>query len=140
MNKKLKNIRSSALRCTRSATGKITGIGVDIESINRIKNSLSKFSKHRLKEIFTESELDYAFSKKDPWPHLAARFCAKEAVVKALGKPKGLTLGKIEIISGPKGRPEVKISPHFLRGRTVKISISHSSGFAIAAAACTEKN
>ena len=72
------------------------GIGTDIESVDRFKK-LDR-SEHRifLERVFTREEIDYSYSKDSPAAHLAARFAAKEAAVKALStftkKPMEITL------------------------------------------------
>ena len=60
------------------------GIGIDIEDINRFKKYSLKKDLDFLKTIYSENELEYCFSKKSPAKHLAVRFCAKEAFIKAL--------------------------------------------------------
>ena len=55
-------------------------IGVDIEDIERFKGKSEEF----LHRVFTDLELEYCLKFSKPESHLAARFCAKEAVVKAL--------------------------------------------------------
>ncbi len=59
------------------------GIGVDIESISRFRRL--NFSKNRkfYEKIFTKREIDYCRSKRNSSQHFAARFCAKEAFIKA---------------------------------------------------------
>lgn len=62
----------------------MTGIGIDLLAIDRLERALER--RPRLAErLFTEEELAYAASRARPGQHLAARFCAKEAVTKALG-------------------------------------------------------
>jgi holo-[acyl-carrier protein] synthase len=66
------------------------GVGVDIVEVDLFREKLSERS-DLLSGLFTAAELDYARSMKRPWLHLAARFAAKEALLKALGT--GLTDG-----------------------------------------------
>lgn len=61
----------------------IIGIGTDIVEINRIKEAVHKWGKRFLYRIYTENELFYCYQKKNPFPHLAGRFAAKESVIKA---------------------------------------------------------
>ena len=59
-------------------------VGIDLLEIERLERALQR--RPRLAErLFTEAERDYAASRARPGQHLAARFCAKEAVAKALG-------------------------------------------------------
>jgi holo-[acyl-carrier protein] synthase len=60
------------------------GIGVDVVEIERFRQSLARTPSMR-ERLFTETELAYVAPKNDPVPSLAARFAAREAVMKALG-------------------------------------------------------
>jgi len=111
-------------------------IGVDIVEIARLEKAITRHGEDFLKRIYTDSELKL-YRKK--LPSLAARFAAKEAVVKALGKPaKAISLKEIEVLSGPGGQPLVN-----LYGRTqqqaeglgigrLAVTISHSKEYAVA--------
>jgi len=111
-------------------------IGVDIESIARFKDLERKKSKNFLAKIFTADEIKYCFSKKAPWPHLAAQFCAKEAVFKAVNSLSKETpaLNQIEISNTLTGVPIAK-----LKGYNIKISLSHCEDKAIAFAIAEKK-
>ncbi len=112
------------------------GIGVDLELISRFKDLNLKKNSKFLNKIFTEKEMDYCFSKKAVAQHLAVRFAAKEAIVKAISSldKKILSLNKIEIIRNANGVPVVN-----LKGCDVKISLSHCKGQAIAFAIVKKK-
>lgn len=69
----------------------IRGIGIDLVQIPRMRRVVERWQDRFLQRVFTEEELAYCRSRKDPIPHLAARFAAKEAGLKALGT--GLRLG-----------------------------------------------
>lgn len=60
------------------------GIGIDLVDIERFRRSLERTPSMRTR-LFTAVELDYVAPKVDPVPSLAARFAAREAVMKALG-------------------------------------------------------
>jgi holo-[acyl-carrier protein] synthase len=60
------------------------GIGVDVVEIERFRRSLARTPSMR-ERLFTASELAYVEPKSDPVPSLAARFAAREAVMKSLG-------------------------------------------------------
>jgi holo-[acyl-carrier protein] synthase len=62
----------------------MTGVGIDLLEIDRLERALAR-APHLADRLFTEEELAYAASRARPGQHLAARFCAKEAVSKALG-------------------------------------------------------
>lgn len=69
----------------------IKGIGVDLAQISRLRGVVERWSDRFLRRVFTEAEIAYCHRRRDPIPHLAARFAAKEATLKALGT--GLSLG-----------------------------------------------
>ncbi len=62
----------------------IVGLGNDIIENERIRNMYQKFGNRFLERIFSEEEIDYCLSHRDPIPHLAVRFAVKEAAIKAL--------------------------------------------------------
>jgi holo-[acyl-carrier protein] synthase len=67
------------------------GIGVDLVNIPRMRDVIARWDDRFLRRVFTEGEIAYCRSRRDPVPHFAARFAAKEAAMKALGT--GLSLG-----------------------------------------------
>jgi len=78
-------------------------VGLDLLEIERLERALRR--RPRLAErVFTDAELAYARERARPAQHLAARFCAKEAVAKALGL-RGWAFGDVEVVatSGPPG-------------------------------------
>lgn len=116
----------------------IIGIGTDIIEIKRIKNAAEK-GKRFLERVFTVGELDYSNQKKDPYPSLAARFAAKEAVMKALGTGfQGISWQDIEVVGDEKGKPIIVLhggAAEVAGGNGIKqmlITLSHSREFATA--------
>jgi holo-[acyl-carrier protein] synthase len=64
----------------------IIGTGIDIVEVARLRKIIAGKSGTRfIERVFTEEERRFCLARKDPAPHLAARFAAKEAVFKALG-------------------------------------------------------
>ena len=62
----------------------MSGVGIDLLEVERLERALER--RPRLAErVFTDAERAYAAARARPGMHLAARFCAKEAVAKALG-------------------------------------------------------
>lgn len=119
-------------------------IGIDIIDIERIKNTVLRTPRF-LSRVFTRQELDYCFSKKDPYPSLAVRFAAREAVRKL--DPafiSGILFHEVEVFILKDGRPELHLHGTALeRCREYKIanlsiSLSHSKGQAIAAVIATK--
>ena len=108
----------------------ILGIGNDIIEIERIRKSIDTHGLRILSKLFTTKEQDYCLKHKDPVPHFAGRFSAKEAIVKALGTGFGEHASwlDIEILNEPNGKPTVHFSNVMeakLKGTTVMVSISH---------------
>ena len=92
-----------------SAAGQATGsaIGIDLVDIQRFAEVLERRPQVR-KRLFTEGELAYANAARSPNARLAARFAAKEAVMKALGIGLGACgFTEIEVIRHDSGRPEL---------------------------------
>jgi len=116
----------------------IAGIGVDIVSVERIKKLYEKFSMRFLNRVFNEREIHYCFRHSNPFPHLAARFAAKEAFIKAFKKSAGLRLKDIEIISNVDGSPDI-VLPEAFRER-IFLSISHEQNHAIAFVVVSKEN
>jgi holo-[acyl-carrier protein] synthase len=113
------------------------GLGIDLLEIERLERALER--RPRLAErVFTDDELAYARARARPGRHLAARFAAKEAVVKALGTP-GFGLRDIEIVAAPDaaGPPTVRLAGRAAEsaaGREVTVSLTHSRESAAAVA------
>lgn len=123
----------------------IIGIGTDIIEIKRIKNAAEK-GKGFLERVFTVGELAYAMQKKDPYPSLAARFAAKEAVMKALGTGfSEISWQDIEVVSNEKGKPVIGLQGGAaeIAGNSgikqILITLSHSREFATAFAIAVGK-
>lgn len=67
---------------------RIINIGVDIEDISRFSKLEYEENKNFYEKIFTDKEIDYCLKRPNPYQHFAARFCAKEAFIKAFSKKK----------------------------------------------------
>jgi holo-[acyl-carrier protein] synthase len=63
----------------------ILGIGIDATDIPRIADVLERYGDRFLRRVFTDDEIAYCTRRRNPAPHLAGRFAAKEAAMKALG-------------------------------------------------------
>ncbi|HWW67781.1 MAG TPA: holo-ACP synthase [Solirubrobacterales bacterium] len=109
-------------------------IGVDLLEIDRLERALQRHP--RLADrVFTQAEQDYAAARARPARHLAARFAAKEAVVKALGLSDGFGLRDIEVVAGEP--PTVRLAGRAAdaaAGKSVEVSLTHSRDFAAAVA------
>jgi holo-[acyl-carrier protein] synthase len=118
----------------------VRGIGVDIIRVERLVQALERFGERMEKRIFTAGELAYCRSHKDPVPHLAARFAAKEAAFKAIGT--GLSGGvgwkHAEVLQPGGQQPRLQFHDAALSRFTAlgctsaHLSLTHDGGFAVA--------
>jgi holo-[acyl-carrier protein] synthase len=118
----------------------VVGIGIDIVEIARIRQLMERWRERFLQRVFTEAELAYALGRHDPAQHLAARFAAKEATLKALGT--GLSMGvrwrEMEVRRARGERPRLALSGRTAelgeaRGiRRLHVSLTHDGGLAVA--------
>ena len=111
-------------------------IGIDIIEIARIKEAMARWGAGFLQRVYTEREIKLYHKKPSS---LAARFAAKEAVIKTLGRQaKGISWQEIEILPDPSGQPLVhlygkaKNQADDLDLTNLAISLSHSREYAIA--------
>lgn len=117
----------------------ILGLGNDIIEVARIEAILARHGQHFLDKLFTLDEQTYCLKHQDAARHLAGRFAAKEAVVKAIGTGfrEGTGWLDIEILNNDEGKPVVHLSKalkELLGNLEVLISISHCKEYASAVA------
>ena len=120
----------------------IRGIGVDLARIPRMREVVERWQDRFLRRVFTEAEIAYCQRRHDPIPHLAARFAAKEAAMKALGT--GLRMGVT--LAGGRGAARARAGAHHvLTGRSaaiarakgasrILVSLTHDGDYAFAQA------
>lgn len=125
----------------------IKGIGTDIVKISRIEELIFRYGDRFLKRLFLPGEIRYCQPKKRPAIHFAARFAAKEAMLKALGTglSSGISWKDMEVCRQPGAAPEFSFSgrvAELCRKRGVSgtlISLSHEQEFALAFVIITGK-
>ena len=118
----------------------IVGNGIDLARIPRFRRFIDEGKFGVLERLFTLAERDYALSRKDPASHLAVRFAAKEAFVKALGTGLrfGLSWQQIEVVRDDLGRPSLVLTGRALelmaeKGATRShLSYSHDGDYGVA--------
>jgi holo-[acyl-carrier protein] synthase len=112
----------------------ILGIGVDMEPVDGFEKFAYDNRNAFLRRVYTENERAYCFSKKRCAEHLAVRFAAKEAVMKALSGTAGRAVDyrDIEVIRGSRGAPSIRLPAALRKKAAVRISLSHTSDMAIA--------
>lgn len=106
-------------------------VGVDIEDIARFKDKPQEF----FDRIFTKNEQEYCLSKANPASHFAVRFCAKEAVTKALNSIniRQPQLNKIEVCHDENKCPKIKLPDvKEYANLKVEVSLSHDKTKAVA--------
>jgi holo-[acyl-carrier protein] synthase len=108
----------------------IDGIGVDIIEVARVKEIAEKNPRF-LKRVFTSQELQYCMDKKNKYQNLAARFAAKEAFFKAIGKRISWT--EVGVINLSSGKPCLEVtSQKKFSFQRAEVSLSHLKDYAIA--------
>ena len=118
----------------------IVGIGSDIVKVSRIEKLVERYDRRFLRRVFTAVEIAYGASKARPALHLAARFAAKEAFVKALGSGfrEGLNWCDIEVVNNQLGQPQLKLYNyarqvcHERLNATAWLTLAHEQEFALA--------
>src|SRR6186713_2835092 len=117
----------------------IIGIGMDATEIDRIEAAVARYGDRFLRRVFTEGEIAYAHRRRNPAPHLAGRFAAKEAAMKALGTghSQGVLWRDVEVIRRG-GPPQLQLHGGAARrfaamgGRSTLLTITHSDELALA--------
>ncbi|HEX2456376.1 MAG TPA: holo-ACP synthase [Vicinamibacterales bacterium] len=117
----------------------IVGLGVDLTDIPRLAAVFERYGERFLRRVFTDGEIAYCTKRRDPAPHLAGRFAAKEAAMKALGTghSRGVLWRDIEVIrlGGP---PRLQLHGAAARHaarlnvRDSLLTITHSDALAMA--------
>ena len=121
---------------------RVLGVGVDLTQMPRMRRVVARWDERFLQRVFTEQEIAYCRRRRDPIPHFAARFAAKEATLKALGT--GLSMGvnwrELEVRRERGQAPTMVLSGRCRAiaeakgGRRVLLSLSHDGDYAMAQA------
>ena len=121
----------------------VAGLGLDICSVERMKRLIEGPRGQRfLERVYTPGERDACAKRADPAAAYAARFAAKEALIKALGAPEGLRWRDMEVVRD-RGAPAFQLSGQarvevLRRDAAVHLSLSHDAGVAAAAVVLDE--
>jgi holo-[acyl-carrier protein] synthase len=104
---------SASLRDLRPSSvfpfpGNVVAVGVDLADVGRVRQALERFGERFVRRILSDREAEYCLSRPDPAPHVAARFAAKEAVIKCLGR--AVDLREIEVVRALSGSPSITLS------------------------------
>jgi len=117
----------------------IIGLGFDATDILRVTDVLTRYGDRFLRRVFTDGEIAYCTQRRDPSPHLAGRFAAKEACMKALGTGHscGVLWKDIEVVRAD-GPPQLRLHGGAARRaaqmnvRGTLVTITHSEALAMA--------
>ena len=114
----------------------VVGIGIDIVSPKKVEEAIKRWGQGFIDRVFNPEEVSPIQKGKVYYQRLAARFAAKEAVVKSLSKSYSLALRDIVITNLPNGAPVCSFKKEVNLG--VYISISHIEEYAVACAIAQE--
>lgn len=116
----------------------IVGMGIDLVEISRIAESIARWGGRFEKKLFTERERAYCNGRAHQAQHFAARFAAKEATLKALRVPPGLSWHEMEVEAGGKAPPRLVLSGVAAQAaaklgvRETHLSLTHAADLAAA--------
>lgn len=120
---------------------RVLGLGTDMVEVDRIERAVARWGGAFVCRIYTQAEIARARPPLVRGPRLAARFAAKEAVMKALGAGRrGMAWREIEIVNDDQGRPLVRLHGGARRIAdqqgvvSVLVTLSHTHDHAVASA------
>lgn len=125
-------------RRVKPTPGFLIGCGVDVVELARFRRAVGRGRKRFLRRIFTDHETAYARARRRTMmQHLAGRFAAKEAAIKAISQvdpERAFSMNQVEVRNDRLGRPYIVLHGRHARGITVHVSLSHVESVAIASA------
>ncbi len=148
----MRNFTAATRRVSQTSGGRydapmhLIGTGIDLVDVERINTMIAEHGQRFLDRCFTPAEQAYADAgNKSRAERYAARFAAKEAVLKVLGTGwrDGIAWTDIEVVREPSGRPILKITGRCaevagdLGIRRWHVSLSHTATQAVATAQAT---
>jgi len=116
----------------------VVGLGMDVCAVERIARVLRSPLGERFRErVYTDAEQQTCEERADAATAYAARFAAKEALVKALGAPPGLRWRDMEVVKAGQGTPHFQLTGVAARvveerGARVLLTLAHDAGVAAA--------
>jgi holo-[acyl-carrier protein] synthase len=113
----------------------VSGVGIDLIEIERLERALER-RPSLAERVFTADELRFVADHRRPGRHLAARFAAKEAALKALGLG-GLRMHEVEVVGGGGEAPALRLYGRAAevaeqQGVALEVSLTHSRELAAA--------
>lgn len=120
-------------------SGAIIGVGIDLVQISRMRRAIARWTDRLLGRILSPQEWEYCRTRRDAAPHVAARFAAKEAGLKALGLGSaGGAWTELEVVHAESGQPMLRLSGRAARrmtdlgGTALLLSLTHDGDYAAA--------
>ena len=118
----------------------IVGLGFDATDIPRVAEVFERYGERFLRRVFTAGEIAYCTRRRNPVPHLAGRFAAKEAAMKALGTghSRGVLWKDIEVVRQPGRPPQLQLHggaaarAERMNVRSSWLTITHAESLAMA--------
>ncbi len=118
----------------------VKGVGTDLVSLERFRHSLERYGDAFRRRVFTADELAHVGDGPHVVERLAARFAAKEAVMKLLGTGWGgaVAFTDVEVVGGGDRRPMLRLTGGAARVaaeqgiQDLHLSLSHDGGMALA--------
>ena len=115
------------------------GVGTDLVRVPRLAAAMARHPGFATR-VFTSAEIGYCERHREPSPRYAARFAAKEAVLKALGTglARGMRWQDVEIVAAPNRRPLVRLHGEVaavarrLGVVEIQVSLTHEGEYAVA--------
>ncbi len=130
---------------SRTPVSSIIGLGIDVIEVDRIQSMIDKHAARFLARVFTPTEVFHSAGRRNRAQHLAARFAAKEAAMKALGTglTSGVTWHDFEVITDAAGKPSLAVTgiaqnlAKRMRIRSWQVSLTHTRLHAAAVVVAT---
>lgn len=118
----------------------IIGTGLDLAEVDRLRRAVVRHGRRFLDRVFTPAEIAYVERRANRFERYAARFAAKEAGMKAIGTGwrRGVRWQDFEVVNLPSGKPTLRLHGEAARiverlgGKTISLSLSHTTGVAVA--------
>lgn len=116
----------------------ILGIGIDMVKTDKIENAVKRWGDSFLQRVFNPEEVEKINPGKIYYQRLAARFAAKEAVIKAISKSIPLSFRDIIILNKNNGAPYCNLKKN--KNLDVILSITHIKDYAVACAVAQKRS
>lgn len=112
-------------------------VGIDLVEVGRVQRLIEKWGDKFKRRVFTEGEIAFSETLKNKYQSYASRFCAKEALLKAIGTglSHGVRWKDMEVVDDGRRKPSFSLEgmvAELVGERKVALSITHTSEYATA--------